>query len=364
LFASLRGESTDHVPTWLLFPHDWLGYYADVRNLAAYAPVCERVPRQAVTLNRRNLYMPLYTDAVTFRKEDLGGGVTRNWLEGPGNVKLFRETGPGYIKPMLDTDEDLEAWATLPFLTDKQEITAALESRLDKYLAEKNAFPQELGSMMLDLGEPVSPIYHASNLESYAIWSLTHNDVIKGVLDKLMLRDKLYYSWCLERGLAEVYFLVGSELASPPLLRRETFQEWIVPYAKELIAMIRDAGAFAIQHYHGQIFEILDGFAEMAPHALHTIEAPPIGNCTFTQAYDAVGKNMTLIGNIQYDEFRSRTPDEMRAAVREVLDECRGKRLILSPSAGPFDSEPPQRVIENYVAFLDEAWRWGEWRIN
>ena len=364
LFAALRGEPTDHVPVWLLYPHDRVGYYADVRSLEVYRPVCERIPRQAITLNRRNLNMPLYSPAVKCWDEDCGGGVWRHWVEGPDGTRLHSENGPGYKKCLLETDEDLEAWATLPFLTDEREIVAALESRAEAFQREKNAFPKELGSMMLDLGEPISPIYHSANLESYAIWSITHNEVVKQILERLMTRDRLIYSWCLERELAEVYFLVGSELASPPLLSRATFQEWVVPRARELIRMIRSAGAFAIQHYHGQIREILDGFVEMAPHALHTIEAPPVGNCTFTQAYDAVKRDITLIGNIQYDEFRSRTPDEMRAAVRDVLEECRGRRLILSPSAGPFDAAPPQRVIENYVAFLDEAWRWGAWNID
>ena len=364
LFASLRGESTDHVPVWLLFPHDRLGCYADVRNLAAYAPVCERIPQHAITLNRRSLGVPLYGPEVVSRREERGNGVVRDWLEGPGGVKLFSERGPGYKKALLETDEDLEAWATLPFLTDETEVRKAMQGSCEGYMAEKRAFPEELGAMMLALGEPVCPVYYNSNLESYAIWSLTHNETVKGVLNRLMERERWTYQFCLEREMAEVYFFVGSELASPPLLRRETFQEWVVPYCKELIGMVRGAGAFAIQHYHGQIREILDGFADMAPDALHTIEAPPVGNCTHTQAYEALGNNMTLIGNIQYDEFRSRTPDEMRAAVRDVLNECRGKRLILSPSAGPFDALPPQRLIENYVAFMDEAWRWGEWKIG
>jgi len=360
LFAALRGEPTDHVPVWLLFPHDRAPYYADVHALEAYRPVCEMIPQKAVTLNRRGFDLPLYGADVKCWREELSGGVRRNWVEGPGGVKLYNEHGK---KALLETDEDLEAWASLPF-ANEDEITAALEKQLDAYMAEKRAFPQELGAMMLDLGEPIGPIYYGSNLESFSIWSLTRHDVVKGVLEKLMARCRVVYQKCLERELAETYFLVGSELAAPPLVGRAAFQSWIVPYAKEVVAMARSAGVFAVQHFHGHIRGVLDGFVEMAPHALHTIEAPPVGNCTFTQAYGAVGKNITLIGNIQYDEFRSRTPDEMRRAVRAVLEECRGRRLVLSPTAGPFDSNPPRRIIENYCAILDEAWRFGEWKIE
>lgn len=72
----------------------------------------------------------------------------------------------------------------------------------------------------------------------------------------------------------------------------------------------------------------------------------------------------TLIGNIQYDDFRSLTTAQMAAAVREVLEECHGRRFILSPSAGPFDPVPPARLAENYHAMLRTAWDYGPWEIG
>ena len=48
------------------------------------------------------------------------------------------------------------------------------------------------------------------------------------------------------------------------MVSRETFQEWIVPYAKELIERIHSRGRYVIQHYHGQIRLILEDFLTMA----------------------------------------------------------------------------------------------------
>ena len=115
--------------------------------------------------------------------------------------------------------------------------------------------------------------------------------------------------------------MVGSELASPPMVSRDTFRKWIVPYARELIAMIHAHGKYAIQHYHGQIKLILEDFVEMAPDGLHTIEAPPTGNCTWSEAYAVIKDKIALIGNVQYDLFRSCTPAEMREHVRQVIAE-------------------------------------------
>ncbi len=174
-----------------------------------------------------------------------------------------------------------------------------------------------------------------------------------------MEQKLIIYQYCLERDLADVYFMVGSELASPPLVSPETFQEWIVPYARELVELVHSYGKHVIMHYHGQIKEILPYFLEMGADALHTIEAPPVGNCTLTEAFSIVQDKIVLIGNIQYDCFRSYTPREMDRAVLEVVEEVRGKRFILSPTAGPYDENVSDRLIENYLQFLRSGWEYG-----
>ncbi len=209
--------------------------------------------------------------------------------------------------------------------------------------------------MMLDLGEPIGPLYGTCNLEEYAIFSLTHTEQVEAWLERAMERYRIVYRYCLEHDLADVYFLVGSEMASPPLVSRRTFQRWVVPFARELIALVHAYGKRVIQHYHGQIREILPDFVTMGADGLHTIEAPPIGNCTLTEAYRLTEERITLIGNIQYDDFRALPPAGMARLVRETLREVGSRRFILSPSAGPFDPDVPDIVIRNYFAFLDAA---------
>ena len=69
-----------------------------------------------------------------------------------------------------------------------------------------------------------------------------------------------------------------------------------------------------------------------------------------------MGDRIALIGNIQYDDFLRFTPQQMIEAVQAVLAECRGKRLILSPSAGPYEEVISPRMVENYLAFLKAGW--------
>ncbi len=376
LFAALAGQPTDRVPIWLLFPYHSTYYYVDVRTHPDYKPIFEASKEYAIMLNRRNLgtpsdvpklrkrkeSIPLFTPEVTYRSEDIQDGgmtISREYIE-YRDQSVFEEirTGPSgsQVKKPIASEADLEFFCSLPIETDATRLEAELEKRLPEFLREKEDFPDEYGSMMLDLGEPIIPIYHGANLEEYAIWSVAQADCVKDFLERNMQRLRIIYKWCLERDLADVYFLVGTELASPPLVSRSTFQQWIVPYDKELITMIHSYGKKVIQHYHGQIKEVLPDFAGMAPDGIHTIEAPPVGNCTFTEAYNVVQDNITLIGNIQYDDFRNFTKEQMVAAVTEVLNECKGRRFILSPSAGPFLEPLPKQMSENYLTFMKTAW--------
>ena len=103
-------------------------------------------------------------------------------------------------------------------------------------------------------------------------------------------------------------------------------------------------------HYHGFIKTICPTWKWA--DALHTIEASG-GDCTLTEAYSILGDRIVPIGNIQYDCFRSYTLDEMDRAVQEVIEEAKGKRFIPSPTAGPYDGNVDDRVIANYLQFLN-----------
>ena len=339
---SWTGEPVDRTCIWLLFPYHEYGSYVDVRALPAYRPVHEAAMRHCVTLDRRNLGAPLHTPDVVETKEAGRRVLTC------GETRIVAGE-----RRLLCSEEAIEAWLSLPVERDEARLHAALEAQLEKYLAEKADFPEDLGAMMLCLGEPIGPLYGSAQLEEFAIASMTMDEPIRRWLDAVQERLRIVYTWCLERELADVYFLVGSELAAPPLVGLETFRRWIVPYAKDLIDLVHSYGKRVIQHFHGQIRDLLPDFVAMGPDALHTIEAPPVGNCTLGQAYDAVGDTMALIGNIQYDEFRAMTPQQMTRAVHDVLDEVAGRRFILSPTAGPFDPEPSERLIENYLAFIE-----------
>jgi uroporphyrinogen-III decarboxylase len=363
LFRFLDKEPIDRVPIWLLFPYHRCSYYADVRALTHYKPVFEASKNRAIMLDRRNFDIPMFTPDVQINEtvvRDAGRDVTRKTYTYRGS-SIWEDRVKGVrIKPLIDSDEDLQIICDFPVLTDRTAVRACMDDQLDQYFAERDEFPLKYGSMMLDLGEPINFLYANANLENYSVWSLTHADHVEKLLDASFPRSEEIYRYALERQLADVFFMVGSELAAPPMVSHATFERWVVRYTKRLNAMIRDAGRYVIQHFHGQIAGLLPGFVEMGPHALHTIEEPPIGNTTLEDAFATVGDKIGLIGCIQYDCFRSYSADEMTEAVKDQLERMRGNRFILSPSAGPYEENPGPQVLKNYLAFIEAGWEYGK----
>ena len=288
LFAVLNGKEVDHVPVWLLFPYHPVNYYADVKNTPRFKPVIDAVEKYGITLNRRSMGANILSPEVKVEEKhfiDNGDQVHRIIYTYKGR-QLFSESRRGRSntskKSLLDSQEDIEFFCSFPVNNDQDAIRKELDSQLPVYLKERSEFPIELGAMMLDLGEPINILYHNSNLEELAVGSIdaTTNQAITGFLDKMMECKRVIYNYCLERELADVYFMVGSELAAPPMFSEKTFQQWILPYSRQLTSMIHTHGGKVIQHFHGAMVKmLLPYFLEMGADALHTIEAPPVGNC-------------------------------------------------------------------------------------
>lgn len=365
LMAFLDGQQPDRTPVWLLFPYHSLSFYADVRNLPDYQPIWARALQKTVWLDRRTFSAPRYTcEVVAENSESVEDGqrVIRDTLSYKGTC-LRRELRQGatgvFRKNFLACDDDLREYLEFPIERDSTIIEAALAPQVARWRSEAAEFPEHLGAMMTSLGEPVKMLHAVSKHEELSVWSVTASDQVRELLDTLMERDRIIYHYLLEQDVGDVYFMTGSELASPPMVSPETFRRWVVPYARELIAMVHAYGKKVIQHYHGMVKQILPCFITMGADALHTIEAPPTGNCTISEAFEIVGDRLGLIGNIQYDEFRRLDPPGMADAVRRCLDEGRGKRFMLSPTAGPFDSNPSPRVRDNYLQFIETGWQYG-----
>lgn len=355
----LNGQDIDRVPIWLLAPYHRLGCYADIYNIPCYKPIIEHIEKYCDTFDRRgfnsgfcyNTHPDVKIESFTEEKD---GQITK------GNTVKYKDMGftkyvstgvkGTKVKYYIEDIEELEKILEIPFKMPEPDVSA--------YFKEKEELGDK-GLMMIDIGDPLCPLYHVSSAENFSIWTLTDYDTILQFTDEMYKRVYNYYKYFLERGVGEVFFIVGAEFAGPPLVSPAKFNELSVRYVKGIVDLIRSYGKKSIVHYHGNLYKVLEGMREINPDGLHTIEAPPIGDCTITQARQALG-DMILIGNIQYDDLVRKDKEEITEIVKSAIEEGKSGRFILSPTAGPYENFLNSKAVENYMAFIEAGIKYGK----
>ncbi len=354
-----EGKPIDRVPVWPLFPFHRLHYYADIYALECYRPVVEAARRYADVFDRRAPETGFCLSAspeIRLREERrLEGGrrLARRTVRWRG-LELTQEgvLDGERLQPARHWVDDV---ALLGRILEMPYERPAFD--LEQFERER-AELGEAGLMMIDIGDPLQVLYRLMSVETFAVATLADRGLLLEFLDEMYRRYLDLYGWLLDHGVGPVYFIVGAEFAGPPVVSPADFGELSARYVKGIVDLIRSGGMYSIVHYHGNLSRVLTGMAAIAPDGLHTVEAPPVGDCTLAQARQALGDTI-LIGNIQYDDFRRLAPDEMERLVERTIEEGGGGRFVLSPTAGPYEESISPRMQANYVRFLEAGARYG-----
>jgi hypothetical protein len=175
IISFLRGDNNENVPIWMLFPYHTAGYYTDVMTNPYYKDITRAALQNTVWLNRRNAGIPLFSDEVAVTTESFTDGdehLNKTFYKYNG-MELWSENrwggaGGPKTKKILCSEEDLEIFTKFPlFPTEK--ISEIITPKLEEIRLESLDFPEDLGLMMLDLGEPIGEIYYNSNLEEMSM---------------------------------------------------------------------------------------------------------------------------------------------------------------------------------------------------
>ena len=359
LIRLFNNQEIDRIPIWLLAPFHPIGCYVDIYKLPCYKRVVEAIDKYCVTFDRRNYDYGFCRNAnpnISLENftEQNGDNVIRGKRMKYKDFELTSYVSKGKdntkIKKMIDDIDDLMKILEIPYVQPIPDTSA--------YQREKEELGDR-GVMMMSIGDPLVVLYSLMSVEDFAIFTLTEFDKLTEFLDEIYKRMYNDYKYLLENNIGEVFFIVGAEFAGPPVVSPKKFNALSVKYVKGIVDLVRAYGKKSIVHYHGNLYQVLDGIKEINPDGLHTIEAPPIGDCTITQAREKLG-NMILIGNIQYDDFRSMTPDQMEQAVKSVIEEGKNGRFILSPTAGPYEENISPQFVDNYIAFVKAGYKYGK----
>lgn len=136
-------------------------------------------------------------------------------------------------------------------------------------------------------------------------------------------------------------------LISPEDLRRHP-----LPWHKRFCAMTHDRGLPYFLHSCGNVEAIMgDLIEEVGIDGKHSFEDAIIPVAEMQRRY---GDRIAILGGIDVDVLSRAEPEQLRAYVRGVIDECgpRGRYAV-----GSGNSIPSYVPLENYLTMLDEALR-------
>jgi uroporphyrinogen decarboxylase len=169
-------------------------------------------------------------------------------------------------------------------------------------------------------------------------------EMIDGALEKAVIFK--------EHGVLDCFALCSDYcLNTGPFLSPEMFDEFVLPYLKQLVAGYRELGFYVIKHSDGNIMPILDRIVSANPHAIHSLD--PQGGVDLAEVKRRVGDKVCLIGNVNCGLMDTGTDEEVIESARYALKHgMPGGGYIFSTSNCVYTGMPLRR----YELILD-VWR-------
>lgn len=183
--------------------------------------------------------------------------------------------------------------------------------------------------------------------------------------DPVLVEEVLrrYTEWTAQLGprLADLGFDVfwafdDVAFNSGPMFSPKYYREIVLPIQQEAADALSSSSLPLITHSDGDMTPILEDWLTLGQHAIHPIQ-PDVMDIEEIKA--RYGDRVCLVGNIFMDDLVHKTPDEIRAQVRERIEKIgKGGGYILSSS----NSLTAAMKVENVLAMRDAIREYGVYR--
>jgi len=294
------------------------------------------------TVSRKDGSRTYYSDTLTTP----AGQLCRESKTEEGVETTWRYSG------FVANEEDAEKIRSIPF------------EPLDVDMSRVNTGQEELGDrgiVATGVADPICNVSELFILRDFAVTATRNKKVIIRLLDFYAERIEDYVRQMSEQTTDVMYRIVGPEYVTPPILSPSLFDEFVVPYDKRLVDIIKENDNVACIHCHGKIGTVLSGMRSINPHVLEPIEPPPLGDVELTEIKRRLGDRTCLMGYIQYRDLSFDKPAEMREKVRSAIEQGGpGGGYILFPTAEPI-ATITDRLFANQKEFVRSGREFGRY---
>lgn len=166
-----------------------------------------------------------------------------------------------------------------------------------------------------------------------ALLALDSPDTFYRLMDKILRLDEKLIA-AVAAGGADFVFLggPGAEMISP-----RYYEDFLVPYSKQLTDMVHKAGMLVYTHICSPIEPMLTMgyYNQMGIDLFETLSMPPVGNVkSIEDAFSKLDERICTRGNIGLDRLMQDSPEQIRELSLHILETAKrmGRKHILAAS--------------------------------
>ena len=217
------------------------------------------------------------------------------------------------------------------------------------------------GLIMASIGDPAYLAADLMSFQDYLMWASQETDHFARTVEVLAERVMENLRRQLDCCVVDLYRIVGPEYFTPPYLSPAMFRRFVLPHVTEMTRLIHSRGGRVRLHCHGRISRVLDMILETGCDGIDPCEPPPDGDMPLDGVKRrCMAKGVSVWGNIELKLLENGTPDEVRAEVRNIMDQAKdGGGFILMPTAAPINVPLSPATEENYRAFIEAGLEFG-----
>lgn len=257
---------------------------------------------------------------------------------------VFRHTAQttGHVEFPCKTADDVERLLAIPYTPPEPDPTRFFQWR------------ERVGDEGLVLAGVCDGICWAAEMFSPEDFCLLWLDAPDALIEMTRVANERACQWVAKacRKGVDGFRIIGGEYASTQL-GPQAFDVLCRQPDKELVAVMREYGAWAYYHNHGPIMRYLDMILDIAPHALDPLEAPPWGDCDMREAKRKLQGKVCMVGNLDDMEIMEKKDlDTVREMGRRLIDEAGPDGFCLGGTASGTYTE---RGAKAFMALVDVA---------
>lgn len=224
---------------------------------------------------------------------------------------------------------------------------------LANYAYLNDHLPEGMGLIVAHAGGIYEHLASVMSYEGLCLALYDAPDLVAAIAEKLGGVMLQVYEQLVELDRVIAIF-PGDDMGfrSATLIQPDALRRYTLPWHRRYAELAHQHGLPYFLHSCGNLTQILDDLIDdVRIDAKHSFENAILPVDALQARY---GHRVGVLGGMDVDILGRRSPDEVRAATRAILDTChpRGRFAI-----GSGNSVPSYVPVENYLAMVDEAQR-------